>query len=79
MTPLIAAIQLEVVQLAQVHGFSHEQTLKDCSIRELLLFLGTKAMATPVAPDDPPPEPEIDLEKEKRRFAASMAGFVNDG
>ena len=46
---LIGAINLESLGLAQTLGMGHEAVLKDCSIRELLLYLALR-------PDVPAPE-----------------------
>ena len=51
---LIAQVNFSTLGLSASLGMSHEQTLKDCSIRELLIYLG--GLPDPAAPPEPPTE-----------------------
>ena len=59
MEELIASINLSTLGMARVLGYSQEQVLRDCTIRELLLYLGLLPTPAPI-PEPVKPEPKYD-------------------
>ena len=77
---LIGAINLESLGLAQTLGMGHEAVLKDCSIRELLLYLALRPDAPALAPDPvPSPLPQAPQGQRLDTGAEMCAELLADG
>ena len=47
---MLEQLSAQIDDMARVLGYSREQVLRDCTIRELLLFIGTRLAVQPAKP-----------------------------
>ena len=73
MDNLTATINIHAGNMAIIMGMSHEQILERCSIRELLLYLGTIQSLSTIGTEPAKEEPDKEsVEDEKKRWAREL-------